>query len=358
MPLPVTFAGLPEGDNPASLLDTQFAAVAGFTVIPCAATGQNVIQLEPFFDAPTVNQYSDLSPVFTFVATETCTGNVTLNVSGLGEHPAYKANGGALIEGGDIQAGLVYQAQFLTALDGGAGGFVVNVGGGGGGGVSPGGPDVANVIMNAYTGSGVFTPGPNLIAAVVEGMGGGGGGGPGNAGTGLVLCGGGGGSGGYFKAYLTPAQVGPSQTITIGIGGAPSVAGTATAFGSLCTAGGGAGGHLNDRTSDFGQGGDGGSASLATGVVGIAIRGGAGTWGGADQSFPPPGNVYGGVGGQVMGGAAVGVAIFAAGPIGGGDGSPNSGAGGGGGCSANADGSGHGGNGANGWMLVTSFYSA
>src|SRR5215475_2802105 len=88
MPLPVTFFNLPAGDNPASLLDVQFGALAGFTVIPCSAVGQNAIQLRPFLDAPVVNAYADLSPVFTFASTETCTGNVTLNVNGLGAFPA------------------------------------------------------------------------------------------------------------------------------------------------------------------------------------------------------------------------------------------------------------------------------
>ena len=146
MPLPVVFAALPSGDNAASLLDTQFTAVAGFTVIPCAATGQNVIELEPFADAPNVTAYTDLSPVFAFTAPETSTGNVTMNVANLGEHQCYKGNGAALLGTGDIVAGQVYQATFLTALNAGAGGFVVNVettgggGGGGGGGVGPQGP--------------------------------------------------------------------------------------------------------------------------------------------------------------------------------------------------------------------------
>jgi hypothetical protein len=143
MPLPVVFAALPSGDNAASLLDTQFNAVAGFTVIPCAATGQNLILLEPFADAPVVTAYTDLSPIFTFSAPETSTGNVTMNVANLGEHVCYKANGTALVQTGDIIGGMVYQALFLTSLNGGAGGFVLSVepvGSGGGPGVGPQGP--------------------------------------------------------------------------------------------------------------------------------------------------------------------------------------------------------------------------
>lgn len=122
MPLPVTFAQLPQGDNAASLLDTQFNAVAGFTTIPCAATGQNVLQLQPFADAPVVTTMSDLAPVFIFAAQQTSTGNVTASVSGLGEFPIYHA-GGALVTLGDLIAGSVYKMCFLSSLQGGAGGF-------------------------------------------------------------------------------------------------------------------------------------------------------------------------------------------------------------------------------------------
>lgn len=126
MPLPVVFASLPAGDNPASLIDTQFTALAGFSVIPCSATGLNDIELAPFADAPIVTQYSDLSPLFTFMATQTSSGNVTLNVSGLGAHPAFKNNGTAPAGANDVVAGGIYRAAFLTALNGGAGGFVID----------------------------------------------------------------------------------------------------------------------------------------------------------------------------------------------------------------------------------------
>ena len=43
--------------------------------------------------------------------------------------------------------------------------------------------------------------------------------------------GGGGGSGGYFKVFVTPAQVGVGQTVTIGTGGASETAGGTTDVG-------------------------------------------------------------------------------------------------------------------------------
>ena len=360
MPLPITFANLPAGDNPASLLDTQFAAVAGFTVIPCSATGQNIIQLRPFLDAPVVSQYSDLSPVFTFAATESSTGDVTLNVNGLGEFVAFKANGAVIASAGDLQAGLVYQAAFFSGLNHGAGGFVVNVGGGGGGGgggVIPGGPDVANVILSTFLVSGLFTPGPNLIIAIVEGMGGGGGGGNAGGPTNTALGGGGGGSGAWFRAMLTPAQIGPSQPVTIGIGGGPEIAGTATSFGALCIAGGGAPGVGNNSTDAFGPGGIGGVASpLGGGAAGIALNGMPGQWG---QSFIGtfPFVVLSGTGGGTMGGGAPAQSIGGVGARAGFQADSNSG-GGGSGAVAWGGGAAAGGNGANGWLQVTAYYSA
>lgn len=125
MPLPVVFNNLAEGDQPAALLDEQFTAVAGFTVIPCSATGSAAIELQPFADAPVVTAYSDLSPLFTFVAVQTSDGQVTLNVSGLGAFPAFKNNGTAPAEAGDLVAGGIYRAAYLLALNNGAGGFVI-----------------------------------------------------------------------------------------------------------------------------------------------------------------------------------------------------------------------------------------
>lgn len=122
MPLPVVFAQLAQGDQPLTLLDQQFTAVAGFTVVPCKAIGQNVIALTLFLDAPVITAYTDLSPVFAFVAAQTSTGNVTINVNQLGEFPLYQA-GGALVGAGQIVAGSIYTIAFLQSLQNGAGGF-------------------------------------------------------------------------------------------------------------------------------------------------------------------------------------------------------------------------------------------
>jgi hypothetical protein len=128
MALPVTFATLSAGNQPLSLLDTQFAAVAALGLIPCAASaGPNTIALTPFAGvAPAVTSYPDLGPSFVFAAAATSTGGVTLNVSGVGARNAYKWNGAQQCGFGDLISGFVYRATPLQALNGGAGGFVVD----------------------------------------------------------------------------------------------------------------------------------------------------------------------------------------------------------------------------------------
>src|SRR5215468_8638562 len=84
---------------------------------------------------------------------------------------------------------------------------------------TPGG-GTTRVGVQVFTASGTYVPSANLVSAVVECVGGGGGGGgtPSET-TGYVGAGGGGGSGSYSRKYLTAAQIGASQTITIGAGG-------------------------------------------------------------------------------------------------------------------------------------------
>ena len=126
MALPVTFATLSGGNQPLALLDTQFAAVAALGSIPCAAAGQNVISLTPFTNTPTVVSYTDLAPSFVFAAAQTSNGSVTINANLIGARNAYKWNGSQACGSGDIIAGNVYRATPLQALNGGAGGFVVD----------------------------------------------------------------------------------------------------------------------------------------------------------------------------------------------------------------------------------------
>jgi hypothetical protein len=124
--LPVNFQLLAGGNQPLSLLDTQFSAVAALGSIPCAAAGQNTISLTPFTNTPTVVSYTDLAPSFVFAAAQTSNGSVQINAALVGARNAYKWNGSVQCGSGDIIAGNVYRATPLQALNGGAGGFVVD----------------------------------------------------------------------------------------------------------------------------------------------------------------------------------------------------------------------------------------
>lgn len=127
MPLPVTFATLGAGNQPLSLFDTQFGAVASLGYIPCAAgAGPNNITLTPFASTPTISSYPDLAPGFIFVAAANSTGAVALNVNLVGLRNAYKWNGQQAIGAGDIVSGSIYRAVPLVALNGGLGGFAVD----------------------------------------------------------------------------------------------------------------------------------------------------------------------------------------------------------------------------------------
>lgn len=126
MPLPVTFATLTQGNQPLSLLDTQFAAIGTLVTIPCTATGQNSIVLTPLPNTPAFSNYTTLSPSFSFVQQQTTTGAVTIQISGLTPLSAYGSNGGVALGSGDMTAGNTYQCVYNPTLNTGAGGFVVN----------------------------------------------------------------------------------------------------------------------------------------------------------------------------------------------------------------------------------------
>jgi hypothetical protein len=154
---------------------------------------------------------------------------------------------------------------------------------------------------------------------IIEAWGGGGGGGTGSAG---------GGGGGFNRGVFRGADLGASETVTIGAGGAggaPGVSGGNTTVGSLLFAGGGGGGGI---TASFGGGGGGqlsGSVSGAAatpfpgvgsagdkhgncgaGVTGAGVPGGDGIFGGGGGSQQNVGgrSLFGGGGGGFTGGGA------------------------------------------------------
>ena len=126
MPLPVTFATLTQGNQPLSLLDTQFSALSALIEIPCVASGQNTITLTPANNTPTIAAYTNLTPTFAWVQPQTTTGAVTIGLAGLTQLNAYGSNGGVALGSGDLSAGNTYICSFNSALNSGAGGFVVD----------------------------------------------------------------------------------------------------------------------------------------------------------------------------------------------------------------------------------------
>jgi len=211
-----------------------------------------------------------------------------------------------------------------------------------------------DVILRIFAANTTYVPSTNLISAIVEVVGGAGGGG-GAAGLAQQhASAGGGGAGGYSRRKLTAAQIGVSQTITIGTGGTGGVGnntggnGTATSFGALVVGNGGFGGKACSASAspDVGSGGAGGLAGTgdiaSPGVPGVsgALGGGGASGGGAGGSSP-------------FGGGGVGVWIQSAatnGNNGGGFGSGGAGA-----TVANATLTANGGNGTPGVVVVTEY---
>ncbi|MBZ9653561.1 hypothetical protein [Phyllobacterium lublinensis] len=167
-----------------------------------------------------------------------------------------------------------------------------------------------------------YTPHANMIFCIIECIGGGGAGGGVLGVAGQQCTASGGGGGGYSRKLATKAQVGASQSLTIGAGGVTGGAtaggnGGATSVGTLCKANGGTGGPIGQSGVAISNGGPGGSVTGAIGDIQIPGGDGGGGmgsantflfcgWGGgsfyAGQTTPPlaangnPGKVLGGGG--------------------------------------------------------------
>jgi hypothetical protein len=137
MALPFIIANLPAGNNPASVLDANYAALAVGINVACTAGGtNNAIQLTPIANMPTIPAYAN-NNLFSFQAGATSTGSVTVAVAGLGALPLYKAPG-VQAGSGDIVLNYAYTVMFVATLVGGVSpGFIlVNAPASGGGGVA------------------------------------------------------------------------------------------------------------------------------------------------------------------------------------------------------------------------------
>ena len=220
---------------------------------------------------------------------------------------------------------------------------------------------ISTVKHQIFSASGTYTPTAGMKFCIVELVGGGGGGGgsPYPSTANLATCGGGGGSGGYVRSLFTAAQIGASQPVTIGNGGAQGAgpqtgsAGTASTFGgSLVVANGGAGGTSmggNGANYYMVAGGGGGSGSGD-----YALRGNCGGYGSCGYGSVGAVAIGGQGGPSFLGGGSTGV--LAAGTAQNGSSGPaNSGAGGVGAASALSGTAAQGGPGGSGVAIITEF---
>lgn len=115
----------------------------------------------------------------------------------------------------------------------------------------------------AFTASGTWTKPSGTSSSsrvLVQAWGAGGGGGSGSGGRG------GGGGGGYKEKWFLASDLGSTETVTVGSGGAAGAAGGTSSFGAFLTVyAGGAGGDANGTASGGGGGGAGYNASGGNG---------------------------------------------------------------------------------------------
>lgn len=214
---------------------------------------------------------------------------------------------------------------------------------------------VKRVVQQVFVASGTYTPDPAMLYVKVEVVGGGGGGGGAvGAAAPSASAGGGGGAGGYTSKIFSAADIGASQTVTIGGGGDGGAAGLndgatagSTTFGAFLTANGGAGGAATAATATDRRGGRGGQA----GVAGGGIFNVGGSAGGHGHVYGSQSLAVSGAGGRSSyGGGAPSVVEDTAGAT-----AVGYGYGGGGGGAAASTTSSAGGDGAPGLCIVTEF---
>lgn len=111
------------------LFNSWYNFIVGMNrLIPCNASGTNVITLTPLASSPLLEGYKDYD-AFLFVASGSSTASVTATVvprtGALSTIKVYKTNGSAQAGNGDIVAGLFYVGFYVDSLDSGAGGMVL-----------------------------------------------------------------------------------------------------------------------------------------------------------------------------------------------------------------------------------------
>lgn len=208
--------------------------------------------------------------------------------------------------------------------------------------------------VQVFTSSGTYTPTAGMQYAIIECVGSGAGGGGCAATTGSNQGGaGGGGGGGYSRVCVTAAQIGTSQTVTVGNAGTGGAAGNNNgtdgadvSVGTLCVGKGGT--HGNGAAANSNAAG---GAGGVTGTGDVTLPGGDGQ-GGLSGTINTVILYNGGPGGNAGGGFGQGGkgAIVTNGQSGSGYGS-----GGGGGGDASAVGAKSGADGKKGIAVITEF---
>jgi hypothetical protein len=219
----------------------------------------------------------------------------------------------------------------------------------------PLGAPILSVKLQLLSTTGTYTPNAGFAYGLYFLLGGGGGGGAYVTTSTTGTSGGGGGAGGMAFGVLTAAQIGGSQTLTIGAAAAGGIGNTGgtSSLGSLASATGGTGGNTIGATpGNSSSGVAGGTASGTTGIIGFTGQpGGAGF------------TIYGGSGGFFGQSGQGASTLFGSGGRSASAGSPSAsngyagsgyGSGGGGAVSTNA-GSVNGGSGTSGVLVAIEF---
>lgn len=219
------------------------------------------------------------------------------------------------------------------------------------------------VVRQVFTANGTYTPTTGMVYCDVEVVGGGASGGAAKGDAGEAAAGGGGGGGAYSRSILTAAQIGASQAVTVGAGGAAASAGandgndgSASSLGVLITANGGTKG-LHDPAFSTSHQIAGGAGGTASGTGDFKIPGEAGQYGWCIYDTGVNAVIISGKGGNSflgMGGQSVNL-LFTAGTLAAGVAGSNYGAGGSGGVQGNSATGANSGAGSSGVVIITEY---
>lgn len=262
------FGNLAAGDQSLSLFDQQNNDVGLLTVVPCTATGTNAIALAPNGFTATQSSYANYQ-LYSFIAANSSTGSVTVNVNSIGALNLYQTDGATQAGSGSIVAGAYYIISYNSALNSNAGGFQL---------VAP--LSSASLLATAPTIQS-FTSGSAQTYTTPAGV----------KWLRVIIVGGGGGGGGMGAGF--------------GTGGT----GGTTTFGSTTAIGGSGGvGSNSEVINAGGVGGTGGTTATGTAINRVTgSTGGPGQVGAAMQSGYGASSLFGGGAPYILIAAGIGV---------------------------------------------------